>query len=88
MEDLSVKITRLASGLPVGGDIEYADRMTIARSWQPGGLWMNDGWFLVGVGDNSGVPTPAIPAIAKNLIGPGSGAHPPPRPNQKFNLNY
>lgn len=29
---LGVSITRLASGLPVGGDIEYADRMTIARS--------------------------------------------------------
>jgi recombination protein RecR len=32
MEGLDVKITRLASGLPVGGDIEYADKMTIARS--------------------------------------------------------
>jgi recombination protein RecR len=32
MEGLPVKITRLASGLPVGGDIEYADKMTIARS--------------------------------------------------------
>jgi len=27
-----VRITRLASGLPVGGDLEYADRLTIARS--------------------------------------------------------
>ncbi len=27
-----VKITRLASGLPVGGDLEYADRLTLARS--------------------------------------------------------
>ena len=27
-----VKITRLASGLPVGGDLEYADRLTIARA--------------------------------------------------------
>lgn len=26
------KITRLASGLPVGGDLEYADRLTLARS--------------------------------------------------------
>ncbi len=29
-----VKVTRLASGLPVGGDLEYADRLTIARSLQ------------------------------------------------------
>ncbi len=27
-----IKITRLASGLPVGGDLEYADRLTIARA--------------------------------------------------------
>ena len=29
-----VTVTRLASGLPVGGDLEYADRLTIARSLQ------------------------------------------------------
>ncbi len=27
-----VTITRLASGLPVGGDLEYADKLTLARS--------------------------------------------------------
>lgn len=27
-----LKVTRLASGLPVGGDLEYADRLTIARA--------------------------------------------------------
>lgn len=27
-----LKMTRLASGLPVGGDLEYADRLTIARA--------------------------------------------------------
>jgi recombination protein RecR len=26
------KVTRLASGIPVGGDLEYADRLTLARS--------------------------------------------------------
>lgn len=26
-------VTRLASGLPVGGDLEYADRLTLARSF-------------------------------------------------------
>lgn len=29
-----VKITRLASGLPVGGDLEYADKLTLARSFR------------------------------------------------------
>ena len=28
----SIKITRLASGLPVGGNIEYADEVTLARA--------------------------------------------------------
>ncbi|MEW5815200.1 MAG: recombination mediator RecR, partial [Spirochaetota bacterium] len=32
LKDPKVKITRLASGLPVGGDLEYADRLTLARS--------------------------------------------------------
>lgn len=29
-----VPITRLASGLPVGGDLEYADRLTLTRSFR------------------------------------------------------
>ena len=29
-----VSVTRLASGLPVGGDLEYADRLTLARSFR------------------------------------------------------
>ena len=29
---LNVKVTRLARGLPVGGDLEYADEMTLARA--------------------------------------------------------
>ncbi len=33
LQDLPVKVTRLASGLPVGGDLEYADRLTLARSF-------------------------------------------------------
>ena len=27
-----VKVTRLASGLPVGGDLEYADELTLGRA--------------------------------------------------------
>ncbi|MDE6068059.1 MAG: recombination mediator RecR [Treponemataceae bacterium] len=33
-QQVSTKITRLASGLPVGGDLEYADRLTFARSFR------------------------------------------------------
>ena len=29
---LEVKVTRLASGLPVGGDLEYADEVTLGRA--------------------------------------------------------
>lgn len=29
-----VKISRLASGLPVGGDLEYADKLTLSRSFR------------------------------------------------------
>lgn len=29
-----VKVTRLATGIPVGGDLEYADRLTILRSFK------------------------------------------------------
>jgi recombination protein RecR len=27
-----VKVTRLARGLPVGGDLEYADEITLSRA--------------------------------------------------------
>ena len=32
LKDAGIAISRLASGLPVGGDLEYADRLTLARS--------------------------------------------------------
>lgn len=32
LKDLGVSVTRLALGLPVGGDLEYADRLTLARA--------------------------------------------------------
>jgi recombination protein RecR len=31
---MNTKVTRLASGLPVGGDLEYTDRLTLARSFR------------------------------------------------------
>lgn len=32
LKDYPLKLTRLASGLPIGGDLEYADKLTLARS--------------------------------------------------------
>jgi recombination protein RecR len=32
LKPLGVKVTRLASGLPVGGDLEYADELTLGRA--------------------------------------------------------
>jgi len=32
LESRDVKLTRLALGLPVGGDLEYADRLTLTRA--------------------------------------------------------
>jgi len=32
LKGTGVRVTRIAFGLPVGGDIEYADEVTMARS--------------------------------------------------------
>jgi recombination protein RecR len=32
IKELKIKVTRLGYGLPVGGDIEYADEITISRA--------------------------------------------------------
>ena len=32
LEPLGVKVTKIASGLPVGGDLEYADELTLGRA--------------------------------------------------------
>jgi recombination protein RecR len=34
LEPLQVRVTRLARGLPVGGDLEYADAVTLGRALQ------------------------------------------------------
>ena len=34
LKDFPVEVTRLASGLPVGGDLEYTDRITLSRSFR------------------------------------------------------
>ena len=34
LKNLNVTVTRLASGLPVGGDLEYANRLTLSRSFR------------------------------------------------------
>ncbi|MBR7502705.1 recombination protein RecR, partial [Mycobacterium tuberculosis] len=33
LSTLGVTVTRLASGLPVGGDLEYADEVTLGRAF-------------------------------------------------------
>jgi recombination protein RecR len=32
LKPLGIKVTRIASGLPVGGDLEYADELTLGRA--------------------------------------------------------
>jgi hypothetical protein len=34
LKPLGVRVTRLASGLPVGGDLEYADEITLGRAFE------------------------------------------------------
>jgi recombination protein RecR len=34
LADLGLRVTRLASGLPVGGDLEYADEVTLGRAFE------------------------------------------------------
>ena len=34
IKPLGLKVTRLASGLPVGGDLEYADEVTLGRAFE------------------------------------------------------
>lgn len=34
LRPLEVRVTRLASGLPVGGDLEYADELTLGRAFE------------------------------------------------------
>jgi recombination protein RecR len=32
IKPIGVRVTRIASGLPVGGDLEYADEVTLGRA--------------------------------------------------------
>ena len=32
LKPLDIKVTRIASGLPVGGDLEYADEVTLSKA--------------------------------------------------------
>jgi len=34
LKPLSIKVTRIAHGLPVGGDLEYADEVTLAKAFE------------------------------------------------------
>ena len=34
LADLGLRVSKLASGLPVGGDLEYADELTLGRAFE------------------------------------------------------
>src|SRR5690606_34126486 len=34
LSPMEIRVTRLASGLPVGGDLEYADEVTLGRAFE------------------------------------------------------
>ena len=34
LKPLGIKVTRIAHGLPVGGDLEYADEVTLSRAME------------------------------------------------------
>jgi recombination protein RecR len=34
LKPMGLRVTRLASGLPVGGDLEYADEITLGRAFE------------------------------------------------------
>ena len=34
LKPLDVKVTRIASGMPVGSDLEYADEVTLSKSFE------------------------------------------------------
>ena len=34
LKPMDLRVTRLASGLPVGGDVEYADEITLGRAFE------------------------------------------------------
>jgi recombination protein RecR len=34
LSPMGITISRLASGLPVGGDLEYADEITLGRAFE------------------------------------------------------
>ncbi|NMA15069.1 MAG: recombination protein RecR, partial [Clostridia bacterium] len=34
LKPLGIKVTRIAHGLPVGGDLEYVDEITLAKAYE------------------------------------------------------
>ncbi|RLC37390.1 recombination protein RecR [candidate division Kazan bacterium] len=41
LKPFDIKVTRIARGLPVGGDLEYADELTLSRALEGRGLMMS-----------------------------------------------
>lgn len=59
LKDFGVHVTRPASGLPVGGDLEYADQVTLGRAFEGRRSMFGD------------IPTPE-PATAAEPVAPAS----------------
>jgi recombination protein RecR len=34
LHPLEIKVTRIASGMPVGGDLDYADEVTLSKAME------------------------------------------------------
>ncbi len=75
LSPLGIKITRLASGLPVGGDLEYADEVTLARAFE--------GRRIAGRAQQPGAPTLVAAAEPVEVnVAPAQEAPPVETPSQ------
>lgn len=63
VKPMGLRVTRLASGLPVGGDLEYADEVTLGRAFEGGACSMSDTRTAPGV----------LPATVSTII-PGTAS--------------
>ena len=81
VKPMGLRVTRPASGLPVGGDLEYADEVTLGRAFEgrrlldvSGAIFLVAGVFpgRIGVGDGrisrlGQVPRPGNSTAVRNL---------------------
>ena len=51
LKPMGISVTRIASGMPVGGDLEYADELTLGRALE--------GPRILLIGSDLDIPQPA-----------------------------